>query len=497
VKYKFSADNIYDIDVDSIIVFFAEYEKINDKFLKALDVLSNGVVTTLLESGEFTGAAGEWVVIYKPEQFKARRIILAGLGAKNKIDADTFRRVMGTASREKTLKNTKKLALYFSNFNNSDYYQAAIEGYLLGSYKMLDYKTGDRAKDTDKLTEITFVVDRKAGLNKLTKGVERGIIVAEGQLLVRTLGNIPGNDLPPRVFADRARALARQHKINCQVLDEKAIEKEKMGALLSVARGSIEKPRFVILNYKGRSDNQQPIVLVGKGVTFDAGGISLKPSLNMHEMKNDMSGAAVVLATLVTAARLNIARNIIGLFSLTENMMASKVTKPGDIIISRKGLTVEVINTDAEGRLILADALDYANKFKPQAVVDIATLTGAALYVLGYAGSPIMGNNSKLMDIFRKAADDTAEKVWEMPIWEEHRNIMKSSLADLVNSGGKNAGTIAAGAFLENFIGDWPWGHIDIAYTESEPKGRPYLPTGLTGYGLRLFVSMLTNWKKP
>jgi leucyl aminopeptidase len=208
-----------------------------------------------------------------------------------------------------------------------------------------------------------------------------------------------------------------------------------------------------------------------------------------------MQGGAIVLSTVIAAARLGLPLNIVGLIPLAENLPSSKALKPGDIIMSRKGKSIEIINTDAEGRLILADALDYANEFKPQAVIDIATLTGASLYVLGYAGAPILGNNKKLTDAIRISSEATAEKVWEMPIWDEYRDQMKSSLADLKNSGGKAAGTCAAAAFLENFIGDWPWGHIDIAYTDVEKTGRPYTPRGASGFGLRLLVHLLSNWR--
>ncbi len=269
-----------------------------------------------------------------------------------------------------------------------------------------------------------------------------------------------------------------------------------MGGLLSVARGSVEPPRFMILKYKGAAAAQRPVVLVGKGVTFDAGGISIKPALDMHEMKQDMTGSAVMIATIITAARLKLPLNLVVLVPATENLPSGTATRPGDIITMRTGKTVEIINTDAEGRLILADALDYANNYNPQAVIDIATLTGAAIFILGYAGAPILGNNENLLKRIEVAADATAEKVWRLPIWDEHREQMKSSIADLVNSGGRAAGTIAASAFLENFIGDYPWAHIDIAWMDMEHSGKPYTPKGATGFGVRLLTEMLSHWKK-
>ncbi|MFQ5500098.1 MAG: M17 family metallopeptidase, partial [Candidatus Zixiibacteriota bacterium] len=298
-----------------------------------------------------------------------------------------------------------------------------------------------------------------------------------------------------RLYAETARKLSRKHKLGCRVLDEKAIEKERMGALLSVSQGSTEPPRFVVLEHRGGSASGRPIVLVGKGVTFDTGGISLKKAQNMHEMKGDMAGSAVVLATLISCARLGVRQNVVGLIPMAENMPSGHATRPGDIVTSRKGLTIEVINTDAEGRMLLADALDYADSFKPQAVIDVATLTGAALHVLGFSGAPIMGNSPKLLDRFKTASAKTAERVWVMPIWDDFRDAMKSNIADLHNSGGA-PGTMTAGAFLESFIGDWPWVHVDIAYVDIEPKGRPYIPKGVTGIGTRMFVQLLEDWKR-
>ncbi|UCD93364.1 MAG: leucyl aminopeptidase, partial [Candidatus Zixiibacteriota bacterium] len=290
--------------------------------------------------------------------------------------------------------------------------------------------------------------------------------------------------------------LARKYKLKLDILNERRIKAEKMGALLAVAQGSSQPPRFLVLEHRGGKANAKPIVLVGKGITFDSGGISLKPVLDMHKMKGDMQGGAVVLATMVTAARLKLPVRVIGLVPLAENMPSSKALKPGDVVKSRKGKTIEIISTDAEGRLILADALDYAGEFKPQAVIDLATLTGGALYILGHAGVPIMGNNKRLADAIRAAARVTAEKVWEMPLWEEYQEQLKSPVADLKNSGGKPANTITAAIFLENFIGGWPWAHIDIAAVDDETKGRPYIPKGPSGIGLRLLVSLLANWKK-
>ena len=493
---KYFAGNIAELKVGAIVYFVAEFDKIS-KNLQGLDTTSGNAISNLLETKEFTGKNSEIAVLTNVGCFNSPKVILVGLGDKKSLDHDSFRKACGNLSRHKSLTSVEKAVFYFDDFGDAVFYQASIEGYLLGSYKLLDFKSGDDKIDKNKLKEITFAVNNKRLLAKLEKAVTQGQIIAEGQMLARTLGLTPSNYFTPSDFANKAVELSKKYKFKCKILDEPAIKKEKMGALLAVSKGSVEPPRFIICEYNGGPANRAPIVLVGKGVTFDSGGISLKPGLGMGDMKGDMCGGAVVLSALVSAVRLKIPQNIVVLIPTVENMPSGHATKPGDIHVSRKGLTIENINTDAEGRLILADALDYANKFKPQAVIDVATLTGATLFILGYAGIPIMGNNKKLTDTFRESADNTAEKVWELPIWDEHRDQMKSSIADLQNSGGRPAGTITAGAFLENFIGDWPWLHVDIAYVDQEPSGKAYIPKGITGIGSRLLVNALQNWKKP
>jgi leucyl aminopeptidase len=496
MQYTFGSEKLPDLKQEVVICFVPEMKEVTGSYLKNLDQAGGGLLARAVSSQEFTGKTGEYLSFTNPEGWKTRRLILAGIGEAKKAKADLFRRAMGDLSRQKAVTQAKAVAVHFDNYADESFYQAAVEGYLLGSFKQRDYKTGEAAQDKSRLAHLHFAVGRPVWVKKAQQAVERGTVIAEGQNLVRELAQTPAGDLTPKIYAGKAQQLVCKHKISFKVLDEKAIAQEKMGAFLGVARGSEEPPRFLVFEYKGAAASQKPVVLVGKGVTFDSGGISLKPGLDMHEMKGDMTGSAVVLATMVTAARLKLKINLVGLTPLTENMPSGHATRPGDILVARSGKTIEVINTDAEGRLILADALDYANKFKPQAVIDIATLTGAALFVLGYAGAPILGNHDKLLKRIEAAAAVTAEKVWTMPIWDEHRDQMKSGIADLVNSGGRAAGTISAAAFLENFVGDWPWAHIDIAYVDIEHGGKPYIPKGATGIGLRLLIEVLSEWKK-
>jgi leucyl aminopeptidase len=497
MKIKYATDQPVDCTSGALVMFVTCFERLNDQRLKELDRADGGTISAMLNSGEFTGRVGERAVLTRPAGYQAERVILVGLGDKKTVTPDSYRRATGWLSRQRALTCCPSATFHLGAEEDPQVYQAAAEGYLLGSYRLLDYKTQENDSDKVNLDKFTFAIDNKRLLKRLEKAVERGRIMAEGQINVRRLSALPANDLSPTTFAREATQMAKKHDgMTCRVLDLNAIKAEKMGALLAVAQGSEQPPRFVILDYKGGRAKQKPVVLVGKGVTFDSGGLSLKPASMMIEMKGDMTGAAVVLSAMQAAARLKLPLNLVGLMPLTENMPSGTATRPSDIIKTRNGITVEIINTDAEGRLILADALDYANEFDPQAVIDVATLTGATLYILGYSGAPILGNHAGLLQRIKAASEATAERVWELPIWDDFRNALKSEVADIVNSVGKPAGTSTAAAFLENFIGDWPWAHIDIAYVDVEPKGRPYVPKGTTGIGLRLLVEALSNWKK-
>jgi len=496
MNLSFTVADLQSVKADALVVLTPRYESLSNKNLKVIDDATGSALTGLLKSEEFSGDAGEQVVLHRPTGFAVNRIIMVGVGERKGLKPDAVRKAMGRASRFKSLTGVTSAAVLLNNIPPGEPHQAAIEGYILGSFKVLEFKSGDDRKDSNKLARLVFFADKKGALNKIEKFVTLGEIVADSQCISRRLAATPANELTPKKYATEVQKLAKKYGFGFKALDEKQIAKEKMGGLLSVARGSVEPPRFLILEHKLGPAKQPPIVLVGKGVTFDSGGISIKPSLNMHEMKQDMAGSAAVVGTLTAAARLGIKRNIIGLIPTTENMPSGTATKPGDIITMRNGKTVEIINTDAEGRLILADALDYANTYKPQAVIDICTLTGATLFILGYSGAPIAGNNTQLTGLIEKAARNTAERVWTMPIWDDFRDAMKSSIADLQNSGGRPAGTLTAAAFLENFIGDWPWAHVDIAYVDLEPKGRAYTPKGASGFGVRLLVDVLSNWKK-
>ncbi|MEZ5359602.1 MAG: leucyl aminopeptidase [Candidatus Zixiibacteriota bacterium] len=494
MKFSSYVADVLDVAEEAVVVFCHKGEKPNSELLEKLDLLSDGALTDMYLSGEFTGDRGDLAMLRRIPETAAGKFIIAGVGTESEGTLDEFRKASGRVGKLALTHKIKQLALYYDGPDMRNHASAIVEGVMLGSYKHLGYKT-DKTSREKVISSLSIVVPKKAQLKQAEAGLAQGEIIGWAVCHCRDLVSIPGNDLFPETYAKEAARLAKQYKFKCTILTPPEIKKEKMGALLSVAQGSDFPPRFVVLEYKG-NPKAKPVVLVGKGVTFDAGGISLKPAANMGEMKGDMTGSAVVLNVIAAAARLKAKINLVVLMPLVENMPSGKATRPGDIITSRKGLTVEIINTDAEGRLILADALDYADKFKPQAVIDIATLTGAAQYILGYAGAPFVGTNQKLNDNIRAAADSTGERVWELPLWQDFADAMKSPIADLQNSGGRPAGTLTASSFLKQFIGDWPWAHIDIAYCDVEPKGLPYVPVGPTGFGVRLLLDLILNWKK-
>ncbi len=495
MKFFSQVSSFLDIDDEAVVIFCRKSEKPTGDAVEKLDVLTDGLLSEMYKSGEFDASAGSEIMLRRVPETAAKKILLVGIGdVDGGDDLNAYREAGGRIGTMCRRHKITSVSFFYDGPETNPVTSAIVEGVVLGSYRYLEYKT-DKDKDKDRLASVSVVVPQKGKLRQAEVGLARGEIISSSVAYCRDLVGTPGNDLYPESFAAIADKLAREHKVKCRILSPSEIKKQKMGALEAVAKGSDRKPRFVVLEYNGKK-NDKPIVLVGKGITFDSGGISLKAGPGMGEMKGDMTGAAVVMMTLMTAARLGAQVNLVALMPLAENMPSGGATRPGDIVKSRAGHTIEIVNTDAEGRLILADALDFADTFNPQAVIDIATLTGAALYVLGYAGAPFVGTNPKLNENLVAASNRTGEKIWELPLWPEFADLMKSPVADIKNSAGKPAGTLAAASFLKKFVKDWPWAHIDIAYCDVEPKGKPYVPTGPTGFGVRLLVDLISHWKK-
>ncbi|MFQ5608068.1 MAG: leucyl aminopeptidase [Candidatus Zixiibacteriota bacterium] len=494
MTFDCAAGNASEAGVDTLVYFCFEEDRPSGAFLKALDRDTDGALGSVYESGEFSGRLNSSAVLRRPSEWNVDSVALAGVGKRAEVSADRFRQAAGTISRLPVALKSSELAFASQGRLDPETCGALVEGYQLGSWELLDYKTGDDVEPPLDQS-ISILLADQAAATRAKPAVRRSEIIAQAVALCRNLAFQPSNVLTPEILAAEATRQGKLCGFSAKVLDVKGIEREKMGALLAVNQGSANQARFIIMQYTGGRKGQKPIALVGKGVTFDTGGISLKPGLNMHEMKGDMTGSAVVISTMAAVAQLKLKLNVVALVPATENVPSATAYKPGDIITARNGKTIEIINTDAEGRLILADALDYANKFNPQAVIDIATLTGATLFILGHAGAPIFSTHTALAKQLRAASEVTAEKIWEMPLWPEYAEQMKSKIADLVNSGGRPAGTATAAAFLSEFIGDYPWAHIDIAYVDLEYSGKPYIPRGPSGFGTRLLVELLSNWK--
>lgn len=460
-----------------------------------VDKALGGWLRELLKSGELTGFTNQTALVHTRGKIPAKRVLMVGLGKKKDVKLDTVRQALATASKRvrQTGARTWTAPIHggaVSRVPLVDLAQALVEGALLGSYQFAVYRSNDH-EEPPPPKQLTLVAGVSGALPDIKAGVRRGLATAEATRFVRDLCNHPSNVMTPSRIADEARTLGRQAGVKVTVLERRAIKKLGMGALLAVARGSHEPPKFIILEYNGAGRSAKPIVLVGKTITFDTGGISLKPSENMERMKADMTGGAEVLAAVCTAARLKLPLRVIGLLPATENMPGGRAIKPGDIVTTLSGKTVEIQNTDAEGRLILADGLAYATRYKPAAIVDIATLTGACVVALGQFAIGMLGNDDAIKARLAQSGQKTGERVWEMPLWDEYFEQLKSDVADMRNIGGRGGGMITAGLFLSKFVGGYPWVHLDIASTDWSERERPYIPKGPTGIGTRLLIQYL------
>nr|UXE44585.1 cytosol aminopeptidase [uncultured bacterium] len=450
---------------------------------RAVDVACGGRLQRLLARGDFTGRAGESLLLTEVTELPARRILLVGLGARAQLSRRSWRRAWGVALAALGRTRIASVALAIDRpaaRELDDYYFGRAVAELAGTalYRINDLKTGKKPPATA-LKKVLAGPVRKA--DAAARGLRHGAAIAAAAAVQRDLANLPANVCTPTYLAEEARALARRHKsLTARVLDEAAIRREKMGCLLAVSQGSRQPPRFVVLEHRG--GKAAPVVLVGKGVTFDTGGISLKDPPAMDEMKFDMSGAAAVIACLTLAAELRLPLHLVGLIAAVENMPGGKAVKPGDIATSASGQTVEILNTDAEGRLILCDALHYARRFRPAAVIDIATLTGAVVVALGHHHSGLMGNDEALMKQLLEAGVRAEDRCWQLPLDEEYFDQLKSNFADFANVGGRDGGAITAATFLGKFTGGLAWAHLDVAgtaYQGGAQKGSTGRPTPL------------------
>ncbi len=482
-----------------VCVFIAKDDETNP-WLSELEEIYGPLIKQLVKSKEFGGEEEAVHVLHGNNKTHSKRFALVGLGDLKDIEWDTFRRAAAKAIKTASGIGIQKLAFVFPShlanerFDEAGIAQSLVEGALLANYRFDKYITDKRSKNArpDELTLITYVSPSE----RVNQGLHQAKTVCDAVYFARDLGNAPGNEITPSELSAHAARMCRKHKIKCQVFDEKKLTALKMGGILGVAKGSSEPPRMIVMEYRSpKAKNSKPIVLVGKGLTFDAGGISIKPAAEMDRMKFDMCGGAAVIGTMQAVAQLKLPLHVVGIVPSSENLLGSQAFKPGDILTMYSGKTVEVLNTDAEGRLILADALAYAQRYKPEAIIDLATLTGHCVIALGYAGAGMMGNNDKIKARLTEASHFSSEKVWELPMWKEFDKQIKSHIADVKNIGGRPAGAITAAAFLKQFVGDHPWVHLDIAGTANSEEELPYTARiSATGFGVRLLVEALRKW---
>jgi leucyl aminopeptidase len=466
-----------------------------------VDQALGGLLSRLLSRGDFRGKAEETLVIHhSAADFPAERVLLVGIGKREEYAMQGLRKAVGVAVREAERMRVTDMTLALGHVERKSehmgsYFAArgAVEGAVLAAWDYRDLKTDLPEQDDPvvRLQSLTVLAPNDGDAREMQAGADVGSAVAEAENLARELAAKPANVATPSHLAEVAERIARENDMKVTVLDRAAMQAEGLGGMVAVAAGTDEEPRFIIIEYRGGKEESRPLVLVGKGVTFDTGGISIKPADKMEQMKYDMAGAAAVLGAMQAVGRLRPVANVVALVPCTENLLSGRAIKPGDVITMYSGKTVEVINTDAEGRLILADALAYASRYEPQAILDAATLTGAVVIGLGHEAIGLMGNNGDLIDQVRAVGERTGERCWPLPLWDAYRKQLDSDVADLKNVGGRAAGSITAGWFLKEFVGSTPWVHLDIAGTAYRDEPAPYLRKGPTGVPTRLFIEWI------
>ncbi|HEV3432461.1 MAG TPA: leucyl aminopeptidase [Nitrososphaera sp.] len=464
---------------------------------KDLDSSVSSSIRETLENKEFRGTFGSSIVVYTLGKWPIKKIMLLGLGKREKFTDEIARISAGKATRKAQELGIKEFSIMqFSNLDEG-LVEAMTEGIALALYSFNKYK--EAKEPTSRIEEVTILINSDP--LRFQSVVEKATIIVEAVNFARDIGNLPPNDCPPAHLASIAVSVAQDYGIKARVMDRYELENMGMGGIVAVGKGSNNPPKLIVLEYAGANDPQQkPYLLVGKAVTFDTGGISIKPSEKMDEMKFDKCGGCTVLAIIRAIASMKLAVNVVGIVPSVENMPSATSYRPGDIIKMYNGKSVEVLNTDAEGRMILGDAIAYGiSTYGPKAVIDLATLTGAAIIALGANVAAMIGSNKQLVDRLRKLSDKTGEKMWELPLYDEYHEQIRSNYADIKNIGGRPGGAITAAAFLSNFVNDVPWVHIDIAGTAWTQEGtheKSYNPRGATGFGVRTLVKLLMEDEK-
>ena len=498
MEIKAVAGDVASIQTEALIVNLFEGVPQPGGATGAVDAALDGAITGLISDGEIKGKKGELTLVHTLGKLPAARVIVAGLGKQENFSTEVVRQVMGDAARLVRRLNVRKAATIahgagIAGMAPQTSAQAIAEGAYLGLYTFRQYKSASD-DDTNPVEEVLVVERDSEKITALQQGIDKGRLLAESVIITRDLANEPANILTPTELAERARQVAEAAGLEFSVIDEPQMAELGMGALLAVAAGSDQPPKLIVMQYDGDpGNNSNNLALCGKGITFDSGGISIKPAEGMGAMKGDMAGGASVIGAMKAIAALKPRINIMALVPATENMSGGSATRPGDVVRGMTGKSIEIENTDAEGRLVLADAIGYARQHGQRRIVDVATLTGAAVVALGNTTSAVLGNNQALIDKVIKAGDAAGEKFWQLPMFEEYKELNRSTIADVKNTGGRPAGTITGAYFISEFAEDVPWVHLDIAGTARTDKERGYIVTGHTGVPVRTLVNLVLD----
>ena len=484
---------------ETVVAFHFQGDEKLQRDTQVMDKACGGLISEVIKSGDFQGDLYQLSLIYTKGTIPAKRILLMGLGKRGDFNLDKWRGAASKAAQYLRDKGIKEFSFHpyltgEGKISIEDFSQGLVEGLYLGLYQFTEFKTEEKEKIKE-VEQVHLVTPDEKKTPRIQKGIDAAERISRAVYLTRDLVSRPANRKTPSMLAQIAKDVAGNNGLRWKVLNVEEMKKLGMGAFLAVASGSREPPKFIILEYKPPSTRMDTVVIIGKAITFDSGGLSLKPSENMDKMKHDMGGGAAAIGIIQAVSQLKLPVHLIALIPATENLPSGSAYRPGDILSSLSGKTIEVISTDAEGRLILADALAYSQRFKPNVIIDLATLTGACIIALGENVTGMMGNDDELKARVMRAGDRTGEKVWELPLWEEYEEQLKSEIADIKNVGGRPAGTITGGVFLKKFVGEYPWVHLDIAGPVWADKDKPYIPKGATGVGVRLVVQLLRDWK--
>ncbi|MBI4165772.1 MAG: leucyl aminopeptidase [Acidobacteria bacterium] len=493
MKIEFETRPLEQVEINTLVAYGFENAPGASGTVELLHDDIRGVIAELNADRELNGKNYECTLIHRPVGLAAQKLLLVGAGKKNKFDEHHLRRLAGAGARHLRARGIREFAWIVDGAALEGYgIQAITEGLIIADYDADRYRT--ERNDEKRIERVVLATNGAMPGLAAEFGLNAGRIIAEAQNFTRDLVNEPSNTMTPGILARKAEEMAGEYGLECQILGTDEIKEMKMGAFWGVAQGSSEPPRLIVLRYVHPEAAETPVIgIIGKGITFDSGGISIKPAENMHEMKTDMAGGAAMLGVMRALAQVKPRAHVIAVIPATENMPGGRSYKPGDVLTSMSGKTIEVLNTDAEGRLVLADALTYAKQLGCDVLIDAATLTGAVMIALGNICTGVFGWNQEWVNRILASADSTGERMWQLPIDDDYREQYKSLVADIANTGGRYGGAITAAMFIGEFAGDTPWVHLDIAGTRWTNEEKPYLAKGPTGVGVRTLVHLLTH----